>query len=217
MRLTQGMPVLRDKLQARIDADYGHADRKVFVSSGHERRPGAGHLVARQSGRRSDHLRAVFRHVRVARENGGRRARDHRHVSRISRSTSTKVRASDHAAHQIDSAQQPRQSHGRRRARGRGSRAGRAGGASRTSRWSRTKSIAYFCYDEPFVSAARFNDQTIVIDGFSKSHAMTGWRLGFVHGPAARSSRRCSSCSSTRSSALRSRPSGRGPWRWTSR
>jgi aspartate aminotransferase len=23
-----------------------------------------------------------------------------------------------------------------------------------------------------------------VIDGFSKSHAMTGWRLGFVHGPA---------------------------------
>lgn len=41
-----------------------------------------------------------------------------------------------------------------------------------------------FCYDEPFVSPARFNDQTIVIDGFSKSHAMTGWRLGFVHGPA---------------------------------
>ena len=41
-----------------------------------------------------------------------------------------------------------------------------------------------FCYDEPFVSPAHFNDHTIVIDGFSKSHAMTGWRLGFVHGPA---------------------------------
>ena len=40
-----------------------------------------------------------------------------------------------------------------------------------------------FCYDQPFVSPAQFNDQTIVIDGFSKSHAMTGWRLGFVHGP----------------------------------
>jgi aspartate aminotransferase/aminotransferase len=40
-----------------------------------------------------------------------------------------------------------------------------------------------FMYDEPFVSAAAFNDQTIVIDGFSKSHAMTGWRVGFVHGP----------------------------------
>ena len=32
--LTQGMPVLRDKLQASVDASYGHNDRKVFVSSG---------------------------------------------------------------------------------------------------------------------------------------------------------------------------------------
>lgn len=42
-----------------------------------------------------------------------------------------------------------------------------------------------FCYDAPFVSPAQFNEQTIVIDGFSKSHAMTGWRVGMVHGPAA--------------------------------
>jgi aspartate aminotransferase/aminotransferase len=40
-----------------------------------------------------------------------------------------------------------------------------------------------FCYDEPFASPAQFNASTIVIDGFSKSHAMTGWRLGFAHGP----------------------------------
>jgi aspartate aminotransferase/aminotransferase len=33
------------------------------------------------------------------------------------------------------------------------------------------------------VSPAKFNPQTIVIDGFSKSYAMTGWRLGYVHGP----------------------------------
>ncbi len=32
--LTQGMPVLREKLQARIDEQYAHDDRKVFVSSG---------------------------------------------------------------------------------------------------------------------------------------------------------------------------------------
>ncbi|MBL8855340.1 MAG: pyridoxal phosphate-dependent aminotransferase [Planctomycetaceae bacterium] len=42
----------------------------------------------------------------------------------------------------------------------------------------------HFCFDTPFVSAAKFNPETIVVDGFSKSHAMTGWRLGFVHGPA---------------------------------
>ncbi len=41
-----------------------------------------------------------------------------------------------------------------------------------------------FCYDEPFVSPAEFNPQTIVIDGFSKTYGMTGWRLGFAHGPS---------------------------------
>lgn len=40
-----------------------------------------------------------------------------------------------------------------------------------------------FCYDGPFVSPAKYNDQTIVIDGFSKSHSMTGWRVGWCHGP----------------------------------
>lgn len=40
-----------------------------------------------------------------------------------------------------------------------------------------------FCYDEPFVSPAQWNHDTIVIDGFSKSHSMTGWRCGWVHGP----------------------------------
>jgi aspartate aminotransferase len=40
-----------------------------------------------------------------------------------------------------------------------------------------------FCYDRPFVSPAKFNDQTLVIDGFSKSHSMTGWRVGWAHGP----------------------------------
>jgi len=41
-----------------------------------------------------------------------------------------------------------------------------------------------FCFDEPLVSPASFNERTLVIDGFSKSHGMTGWRLGYVHGPA---------------------------------
>jgi len=40
-----------------------------------------------------------------------------------------------------------------------------------------------FSYDGPPASAARFNDQAIIIDGFSKTYGMTGWRLGFVHGP----------------------------------
>ena len=41
-----------------------------------------------------------------------------------------------------------------------------------------------YCYDEPFHSPAAHSDSIVVIDGFSKSHAMTGWRVGWVHGPA---------------------------------
>jgi aspartate aminotransferase/aminotransferase len=40
-----------------------------------------------------------------------------------------------------------------------------------------------YCYDGDFVSPAEFNEDVVVFDGFSKSHAMTGWRLGFCHGP----------------------------------
>ncbi len=40
-----------------------------------------------------------------------------------------------------------------------------------------------YCYDEPFASPARFGQNVVVLDGFSKSHAMTGWRVGWLHGP----------------------------------
>src|SRR4051812_43264737 len=40
-----------------------------------------------------------------------------------------------------------------------------------------------FAYDGPFCSPAEFNDAVLVFDGFSKAYGMTGWRLGFAHGP----------------------------------
>ncbi|HBI42154.1 MAG TPA: aspartate aminotransferase [Planctomycetales bacterium] len=40
-----------------------------------------------------------------------------------------------------------------------------------------------YCYDGPFTSAAEFNPDVLVLDGFSKAYGMTGWRLGFAHGP----------------------------------
>ncbi len=42
-----------------------------------------------------------------------------------------------------------------------------------------------YCYDAPFASPALHSEGVVVIDGFSKSHAMTGWRVGWVHGPKA--------------------------------
>jgi len=41
-----------------------------------------------------------------------------------------------------------------------------------------------FCYDDPFVSMASLYENTLVMRGFSKSYAMTGWRLGWCAGPA---------------------------------
>ena len=46
----------------------------------------------------------------------------------------------------------------------------------------------YFVYNTEFCSAAAFPgmpERTIVVNGFSKSHCMTGWRIGYDAAPAA--------------------------------
>jgi len=42
-----------------------------------------------------------------------------------------------------------------------------------------------FSYDGPFVSMCSVYDNTLLMRGFSKSYAMTGWRMGWCTGPAA--------------------------------
>jgi aspartate aminotransferase/aminotransferase len=42
-----------------------------------------------------------------------------------------------------------------------------------------------FIYDGAFTSLGHLTDDAIVVNSFSKSAAMTGWRLGYVSGPAA--------------------------------
>ena len=39
-----------------------------------------------------------------------------------------------------------------------------------------------FAYDEKFASIFPFAEKGILLDGFSKSHAMTGWRVGYAVG-----------------------------------
>lgn len=43
-----------------------------------------------------------------------------------------------------------------------------------------------FLYDAPrgLPAAGKLYDRTIILRGFSKSHAMTGWRMGYAAGPA---------------------------------
>ena len=40
-----------------------------------------------------------------------------------------------------------------------------------------------FCYSAEYVSMASIYPKTLLLGGFSKSHAMTGWRLGYAAGP----------------------------------
>lgn len=42
-----------------------------------------------------------------------------------------------------------------------------------------------FHYDTVPHSPAEFHSHTLVIEGFGKTYGMTGWRLGFAHGPRA--------------------------------
>jgi aspartate aminotransferase len=41
-----------------------------------------------------------------------------------------------------------------------------------------------FSYDQPAVSIAKYHEKVLVMRGFSKSYAMTGWRLAYVAAPA---------------------------------
>lgn len=40
-----------------------------------------------------------------------------------------------------------------------------------------------FCYDGEFASIASMTDDVLLLNGFSKTSAMTGWRLGYAIGP----------------------------------
>jgi aspartate aminotransferase/aminotransferase len=42
-----------------------------------------------------------------------------------------------------------------------------------------------FHYDAPPRTPAEFNEDVLVIEGFGKTYGVTGWRLGFAHGPRA--------------------------------
>ena len=43
----------------------------------------------------------------------------------------------------------------------------------------------FFCYDKPFVSMNSVYDNVLLMRGWSKSYAMTGWRMGWCTGPKA--------------------------------
>jgi aspartate aminotransferase/aminotransferase len=160
--LTQGMPVLREKLQAAIDKQYGHADRKVFVTSG----TSGGLVLAMLSLVKMvggvPVMVDTYPHFRLTAE-AVERAITPRTKAILFNSPAnpTGVTSSPEQMREIAEL-----------------------AAKHNIALISDEIYSRFCYDEPFASPAKWNEQTIVIDGFSKSHAVTGWRVGWVHGPA---------------------------------
>lgn len=180
---TQGSQVLRDKLQSRVDAEFQHEDRQVFVSSG----TSGGLVLALLSLVNPGDEVIIFEPYFVMYEalvklaGGVPVIIDTYPDFRID---ANKVEAAITPRTKLILVNSPANPTGavvgEKDARDIAELADRHNIALISDEIYRL-----FCFDEPFVSPAKFNPRTIVIDGFSKSHAMTGWRLGFVHGPAA--------------------------------
>ena len=180
--LTQGMPVLRDKLQARIDQQYGHSDRKVFVSSG----TSGGLVLSMLSLVNPGDDVILFDPFFIMYEP----------LVNLVGGVPVVINTYPHFrvdADRVKDAITPRTKMIIINS--------PANPTGVTIHEDETRALAeitaendivllsdeiysLFNYDEAVPSPAQFNDRTIVIDGFSKSHAMTGWRVGYVHGPA---------------------------------
>ena len=180
--LSQGMPVLREKLQQRVDTEYQHADRQVFVTSGTS---GGLVLALLALVNPGDEVIVfdpyfVMYPALVELAGGvcikvGTYPSFHLDLDRLravitprtklilfnSPSNPTGVVATEAEIRELANM-----------------------AAERGIALVSDEIYRAFCH-EPFVSPARFNPETLVIDGFSKTYGVTGWRLGFAHGPRA--------------------------------
>ncbi|HEV3343423.1 MAG TPA: aminotransferase class I/II-fold pyridoxal phosphate-dependent enzyme [Pirellulales bacterium] len=181
--VTQGMPVLREKLQARIDAEYRHADRRVFVTSGTSGGLVLAILAIVDPGDEVIVFDPYFVMYRSLVELAGGACvfidtyPDFRlDFDRLRAALSPRTKLILFNSPSNPTGVVARQSEIRELA---------ELAAERGIALVSDEIYRNFCYDEPFVSPAAFNEQTIVVDGFSKTCGITGWRVGFAHGPGA--------------------------------
>lgn len=180
--LTQGMPVLRDKLQADLDRRYGQQNRQVFVTSG----TCGGLVLAMLALVDPGDEVIVFDPYFVVYDAlvgmaGGKTVYVdtypdfHIDIDRLAAAITSKTKAivfnsPGNPTGVVAGEEEVRQ----------------------VAELALQRDVALisdeiyrqYSYDGPFVSPVEFNPHTLVVDSFSKSHAVTGWRLGFAHGPA---------------------------------
>ena len=179
---TQGMPVLREKLQAEIDQQFGHDDREVFVSSGTSGGLFLSVLAMVNPGDEVIYFDPYFvMYPALIEMVGGKSVKIDSYPD--FRIDIEKVRAAITDKTKLIILNSP---------------SNPTGFCSSAEELKTVAELAHqrgiclvsdeiyskFTYDGRHVSPAEFNPDTIVIDGFSKSYAMTGLRVGFVSGPS---------------------------------
>jgi aspartate aminotransferase/aminotransferase len=180
--LSQGIPALREKLQVRIDEQYGHDDRQVFVTCGTSGGLMLAMLVLVEPG---DEVIVFDPHFvmydALAGVAGGKIVYvdtypDFRiDVDRVAEAITPKTKAivansPTNPTGVVASEEEVR--------------ALAELALERDVALVSDEIYRDFCYDQPFHSPAEYNPNTLVCDGFSKSAGMPGWRLGFAHGPS---------------------------------
>jgi len=180
--VTQGIPELRGKIQAAVDAEFRHADRQAIITSGTS---GALLLALCCVVDPGDEV-ILFDPYFVM----------YRHLVTLAGGTSFLVET--YPDFRIDLAKVSAAITPRTKALLVNSPANPTGVVATApemqglARLCRERDILLisdevyraFCYDGPFAAPAAWNADVLVVDGFSKSHGMTGWRLGYAHGPA---------------------------------
>lgn len=181
--LTQGIPPLREALQARIDAQYGHDDRSVLVTSGTSGALVLAMLALVDPGDEVICFDPYFvMYPALVGMAGGKCVLIDTYPD--FRIDVEKVAAAITPRTKLILLNSPANPTGV---------VATEDEIKSLADLAKQKKIALlsdeiyrdFCYDAELASPATYNDQTLVVDGFSKSYGVTGWRLGWIHGPSA--------------------------------
>ncbi|MBN2293065.1 MAG: pyridoxal phosphate-dependent aminotransferase [Pirellulales bacterium] len=181
--ITQGIDPLREKLQARVDEQYGHADRELFVTSGTSGGLMLATLVLIDPGDEVIVFDPFFiMYEALAGVAGAKIVRIDTYpdfqvdLNRVEAAITprTKMIIFNNPCNPTGAVARPEIV------------SGLAELASRHNVLLLSDEIYRdFCYDSDFISPAIFNENTLVVDGLSKNAGMPGWRIGYAHGPKA--------------------------------
>ena len=180
--VTQGIPQLREKLQARVDQEFGHDDRELFVTSGTSGGlmlatlvlidPGDEVIVFDPFFAMYDALAGVAGAKIVAVDTYPDFQIE---LDRVEAAITprTKMIIFNNPTNPTGAVARPEIVRGLAEL-----------AARRNILLLSDEIYRDFNYDGEFISPARYNENTLVVEGFSKNAGMPGWRLGFAHGPS---------------------------------